>query len=253
MDLLQSSSPHQSLLNLTDEEDEEIPNWLYDDDDPRSYFMPVNQLKYTDPVTVRRVYSLARRLHSVLSKIELVYWTSGGTTLGIVRHGGLIPWDDDVDICILIEDVPKLLKSVSEFEDCGLTLQEAQTYSFKIFDPRDSDAVQNSHYTHRYPFCDVFVMQKVKDEYTLCDKIGRNTWPNEKYLQHQIDHIEPRKFGNFYLQCPGDPQLYLSNTYGDNWDRKGATHFFNHANAGYFRSEYFDMDQDMFMPAVPFD
>ena len=26
---------------------EELPSWLYEEDDPRSYFMPVNELKYT--------------------------------------------------------------------------------------------------------------------------------------------------------------------------------------------------------------
>ncbi len=86
--------------NLEDPEDE-VPNWLYDEDDPRNYFMPVNELKYTDELTVRRVYSLARLVSSLLEKIGLFYWTTGGTSLGIVRHGGLIPWDDDLDICIL--------------------------------------------------------------------------------------------------------------------------------------------------------
>ena len=45
----------------------------------------------------------------LFSKYDIFYWTSGGTTLGILRHQGLIPWDDDIDICIFKSHEDKLL------------------------------------------------------------------------------------------------------------------------------------------------
>ena len=86
---------------MDDGQDGLFPEWLFDDDHPDSYFMPVNTLTYTEPHVVRRVYALGRVIARILREAGLCYWTSGGTTLGIVRHGGLIPWDDDIDICIL--------------------------------------------------------------------------------------------------------------------------------------------------------
>ena len=62
------------------------------------------ELRLTDSQTVRRVYLLAGLVERLLAQADITHWTSGGTTLGIVRHSGLIPWDDDIDLCILSQE-----------------------------------------------------------------------------------------------------------------------------------------------------
>ena len=50
----------------------------------------------------------------ICKKHDIEYFISGGTCLGAVRHGGFIPWDDDLDIDVMYKDYPKLNKALME-------------------------------------------------------------------------------------------------------------------------------------------
>lgn len=73
---------------------------------------------------------LLRFIVNVCNKYDINYLIADGTLLGAVRHGGFIPWDDDIDLALLREDYDRLIevlpKEISKFEflksKCGLTL-----------------------------------------------------------------------------------------------------------------------------------
>lgn len=51
----------------------------------------------------------------ICKKHDIKYFADWGTFLGAVRHGGYVPWDDDLDICMLRDDYIKF-RSVADEE-----------------------------------------------------------------------------------------------------------------------------------------
>lgn len=60
----------------------------------------------------------------ICKKNNIPYWIDYGTLLGAVRHGGFIPWDDDLDITILKKDYKRFAKIVQKELPPSLVLQD---------------------------------------------------------------------------------------------------------------------------------
>ncbi|MCF8357668.1 MAG: LicD family protein [Prolixibacteraceae bacterium] len=55
-------------------------------------------------------------LDKLLSEAKIDYWLTAGSLLGAKRHQGFIPWDDDLDICVLSSDYPRLIKHLHDYQ-----------------------------------------------------------------------------------------------------------------------------------------
>lgn len=66
-------------------------------------------------------------VHRVCTENNLRYSLAYGTLLGAVRHGGFIPWDDDVDLIMPREDYEVLLKIWDKVAPTGYILQNSRT------------------------------------------------------------------------------------------------------------------------------
>ena len=55
------------------------------------------------------ILNIMKYIHDLCEKHQIDYYIIGGTALGAVRHGGFIPWDDDLDIAMTRENYERFL------------------------------------------------------------------------------------------------------------------------------------------------
>ena len=66
-------------------------------------------------------------IDKICRKHNIQYWITFGTLLGAVRHGGFIPWDDDLDISMTSENLNKFIRIAPQELPNNLFLQTKET------------------------------------------------------------------------------------------------------------------------------
>lgn len=79
-----------------------------------------NGIEYYTIDQIEKIQSQMLKLLQIVSDIcdenGLQYLLDGGTAIGAYRHGGFIPWDDDLDICLLKPDYLKLISILKRMD-----------------------------------------------------------------------------------------------------------------------------------------
>lgn len=87
---------------------------------------------------------ILKRVKQLCDKNDLKYWLDSGTLLGAIRHKGFIPWDNDVDICMLREDYEKILPLLKiEFDSDEKFYVRERDLKLNNFQIRIRDKVKN--------------------------------------------------------------------------------------------------------------
>ena len=72
------------------------------------------------PLTLNEIHSetdgLLKKLIEICDELQINYFMAYGSLLGVVRHKGFIPWDDDTDVIMCRPDYDKFKKYCKENE-----------------------------------------------------------------------------------------------------------------------------------------
>ncbi len=116
---------------------------------------------------------LLAQLEGLCRQERLRYFASGGTMLGAVRHGGFIPWDDDIDIIMPRKDYDRLLLAApgyfrepyflqTEYSDPGSLRPNAQLRNSRTCGILKMDLVPLHGYNQGI-FIDIFPLDSIPD------------------------------------------------------------------------------------------
>ena len=64
------------------------------------------------------ILDILKAFMDICERHDLTFYCCAGTAIGAVRHGGIIPWDDDIDVIMPRPDYDRLLE-IAKTEDFG--------------------------------------------------------------------------------------------------------------------------------------
>ncbi len=165
---------------------------------------------------VHTLYQIMKDIHDVFTTYNIEYWIQGGTLLGAVRHKGLIPWDDDIDINIKLKDEALFLALKPIFEKLGYYYHLAIGKNTAVRFYSIVSPIQN--FT-RTPCVDVFLTKDNEDN-TISYYPGHGFSREGKPIFITKDELYPLKeyqFGPIKIIGPNNPYPYLNASYGTEW------------------------------------
>jgi phosphorylcholine metabolism protein LicD len=215
----------------------------------QEYFNPnLKKFKMTDEKIIKKVIEGLEIIDKIFRKHNIYYSISFGTLLGAIRHGQMIPWDDDVDLLIWRKDIDKIMSLNEEFKQNGWIL-EIDWKLIKLY-PIINDKKEE------YPFIDFFVIDEyeenntkkiarclVKDYYKdRCEQLDKkHKWYHKwfHFNKNLIDrltyyNLESEKYKYSILtKGPKDGIKILKYWYGDDCLKVCKTPEYNHITSKY--------------------
>ena len=207
-------------------------------------------IKCTDKHIINRLKKLLSIVDMYATDADITWYTDSGTILGIMRHGDIIPWDDDCDICVLEGDKEEFLNLRYKFESWGVLMTEFWGGYRLFFEDGQEINHQNRNWTwsnnvkedfsYKYPFVDVFFVDLIDGLYQYTNERVRKIYSKFYYKPNELFPLKRRMLGNFYVNTPNDPTNFLNRAYGNDWRTVGYQEY-DHQNMQFLSKVKFDI------------
>jgi len=172
---------------------------------------------------------------ALLDAHNIVYWIDCGTCIGAYRYGGIIPWDWDIDISILLPDHENVKNILSKLDPHKYQIQDWSSYSkpktfLKLYVKETKNFIDIYHYQINEE------EKTVSYFFTYLDSPFPDSWKAAelkcmKPLKYdQMFPLKKAHFDGLTVWAPNDVVAFLQSKYGENldptmlWDEETKTY-----------------------------
>lgn len=172
---------------------------------------------------------------ALFEKHHIVYWIDCGTCLGAYRYGGIIPWDWDIDLSILMDDHDNVKRVLSTLDPEKYQIQDWSSYSnpktfLKLYVKETKNFIDIYHYQINE------AEKTVAYLFTYIDSPFPESWKKAelkctKPLKiEEVFPLKQAKFDTVTVRAPNNVISFLQSKYGENlepakvWDEESRTY-----------------------------
>ena len=196
------------------------------DVNPVSPFLSHDPMNSNERQLMMDTFSL---LIDVFDSANVTYFMYGGTLIGSLRHHGIIPWDDDIDIIIAAENRSAvrsiLYKLYPKFELYTPRDDQKSMLQWKFYSSSGSNTAWPPK-NYRYPYVDIFFFEQnathiwdLEPEYHASGFV----WPKSSVFP-----LVRRPFGSLSVPAPCDAFGFVSTNYAGAAEMACASPGYNH-------------------------
>ena len=163
-----------------------------------------------------------QEIAKILYRAQIPFWVDCGTCIGVYRHGGVIPWDNDLDLSVLVDDFQNVMNALKQLDPKKFVVQDWSSRSrpgsyIRVYVKKNRNHI------------DIYMNDIDPDEKTITYIIAHENshfmaeeWKERERTQKApipFDVIFPLKKGEFdgiIVPVPNQTARFLSYKYGPN-------------------------------------